>query len=271
MDTLTARVTDAKGFFHDMLLPAINVPGLGRHLFSGGTTRHKGINTVSAKESYLDAGQFKISLCNDKECPTIDYLDLELAPGGNYQTKGAFPTGVISEYTIPAGSALASRLLRNGAMGAVAPLVTAARSFIAVPLAAPGLSTLHTRVSAHGARLTSGSTMGAASISTATTSFTAPAITPGLATATTTTTPAMATIAMVPAGSEQLPPAPGTCERGHLSPAPRASERAHHAARAEHSQDGSQFHRLADRVRHLQDQNGTKQPIRNEPGRTKIA
>ena len=33
MGTLTLRVTDTQGFLHEMLLPAINVPGLGRHLF----------------------------------------------------------------------------------------------------------------------------------------------------------------------------------------------------------------------------------------------
>ena len=42
MDTLTVRVIDTQGFLHVMLLPAMNVPGLGRHLFSGGTRRLKG-------------------------------------------------------------------------------------------------------------------------------------------------------------------------------------------------------------------------------------
>ena len=35
--TRIVRVTDAQRFLHDMLLPAVNVPGLGRHLLSGGT------------------------------------------------------------------------------------------------------------------------------------------------------------------------------------------------------------------------------------------
>ena len=108
MGTLTVRVTDAQGFLHDMLLPAMNMPGLGRHLFSGGMAALKGINAVMAKESYLDVGQFKIALRKDTECPTIDYLDLELAPRGNYQMEAAFPTRVISGHTIPTGSALAS-------------------------------------------------------------------------------------------------------------------------------------------------------------------
>ena len=56
MGTLTVRVTDAQGFLLDMLRPAINVPGLGRHLFSGGTAALKGMNTIIAKESYLNVG-----------------------------------------------------------------------------------------------------------------------------------------------------------------------------------------------------------------------
>ena len=62
MGTLTVHVTDAQGFLHDMLLPAMNVPELGRHPLSGGTAELKGVNTVIAKEPYLDVGQFKISL-----------------------------------------------------------------------------------------------------------------------------------------------------------------------------------------------------------------
>ena len=68
MGTLTVRVTDVQRFLHDMLLPAMNVLGLGRHLLSGGTAALKDINTAIAKESYLDVGQFKIPLWKDTEC-----------------------------------------------------------------------------------------------------------------------------------------------------------------------------------------------------------
>ena len=61
----------------------------------------------------------------------LEYLDLELAPRGKYQTGAAFPTRIISGHTIPTRSALVSRLLKSGAMGAIAPLATAARPFIA--------------------------------------------------------------------------------------------------------------------------------------------
>ena len=47
--TLTVCATDAQGFLHDMLLPAINVLGLGRHLFSGGMAAFKGVNTTIAQ------------------------------------------------------------------------------------------------------------------------------------------------------------------------------------------------------------------------------
>ena len=65
MGILAVRVTDAQRFLHGMLLPAMNAPGLGRHLFSGGTTALKMIDTIITKESYLDAGQFKIPLRKD--------------------------------------------------------------------------------------------------------------------------------------------------------------------------------------------------------------
>ena len=48
----------------------------------------------------------------------------------------------------------------------------------------------------------------------------------------------------------------GGGEGERLAPAPGTSERAHHAGRAEYRRDGSKFHRLADHVRHLQNQPG---------------
>ena len=64
MIILTVRVTDAEHFLH-MLLPAMNVPGLGHHLFSEGIMTHKEVSTIIAKESYLNVGQFKIPLRKD--------------------------------------------------------------------------------------------------------------------------------------------------------------------------------------------------------------
>ena len=52
MSTLTVRVPNAQSFLHDMILSAMNLPGLGRQLFSGEMAALKGVNTVIAKESY---------------------------------------------------------------------------------------------------------------------------------------------------------------------------------------------------------------------------
>ena len=38
----------------------------------------KRVSTIVAKDTSLKVGQFKIPLCKDVNCPTIDYLDLEL-------------------------------------------------------------------------------------------------------------------------------------------------------------------------------------------------
>ena len=47
--TLTIRVNDIQGSLHDMLLPAMNISGLGRHLFSRGAATLKGVKTTLAK------------------------------------------------------------------------------------------------------------------------------------------------------------------------------------------------------------------------------
>ena len=202
----------------------MNVPGLGRHLFSGGTAALKGINTPIAKKPYLNVGQFKIPLRKDTECPTTDYLDVDLAPRGNYQTEAAFPKRVFSGHTITTRSALASRLLRSDAMGAVAPLATAARPLIATSTTALDLPVLQTTALAHGAPLINGGTMGASSTSAATTSFAGATIAPGRVNDTTTATPAMQTPVMAAAGSEHLLPAPGASERAHRRLLPQPLE-----------------------------------------------
>ena len=202
----------------------------------------KRVNTIIAKESHLDIGQFKISLRKDTDFSTTAYLNLEFTPRGNYQTEAAFPTMVISGHAIPTRSAPVSQLPRSGAMGAIAPLATVVRPFIATSTVAPGLPSLRSTTSAHGARLISGGAMGAASVLTATKSFAAPTTTPGLPTATATATPAMSATAM-PAVRDK-----------HLAPAPETPEPAHHARRVEHRLDGSRFNRLTGRVQSLQDQ-----------------
>ena len=242
MDTLSVRVTDTEGFLHEIMLPAINVPGLGCHQFLGGSAAFRGVSTIIAKKSYLGVGEFKIPLRKDTECPTTDYLDVELAPRGNYQKEAACPMRVISGYTISMGSTLAFRRLRSGAMGAVSPFATAIRPLIVTTMAAPGLPVPRSTVPAHGVGLINGGTMGAASASTVNMYFAAPTITPGLATATATASPAMPATAIAAVGGEHLAPALGTSEGEHLAPASRVSEPTYHAGRVEHRRDGSQFH-----------------------------
>ena len=244
MGTLTVRVTDGQTFFLDMVLPAIIVLRLGRHLFSVGTVALKGVNTIIANELVLDVGEFKISLRIDIDCPTPDYVDLELASRNNYPVEAAIPTRIISGHTISMGSALVYRLLRSGAMGMVAPLAIVTRPFIVTTTVAQGLPALRAIASAHGVSLVRGGAMGAASAFIATTYFVAPTTMVGLPTAIATAAQVMPETAMMAAGGD------------YSAPAPETSERVHHAGRAEHRRDWSRFHRLADHLQHLQDQQG---------------
>ena len=132
----------------------------------------KEVNTIIAKEPYLDVGQIKIPLRKDTDCPITDYLDLELSPRSNNETKVAFPTSVISGHTVPTKFALASRLLRNEIMEAGVPLARVARPFVVASTAVLGLLALRTTTSALGGRLIIGGAMAAASAFTATTSKT---------------------------------------------------------------------------------------------------
>ena len=72
MGTLAPRITDVQGLIYDTVLPAINMPGLGRHLVSGGTATLRGVNTIIVKESYLNVGQFKIPLRRDTDSRDTD-------------------------------------------------------------------------------------------------------------------------------------------------------------------------------------------------------
>ena len=87
MGTLTGGIAAAQGFLRDMLLLAMNVPRLDPRLFS-----LKRVNMVITNEPHLEVGKFQISVRKDYDCPTINYLSLELVPRGNYQTRAAFPT-----------------------------------------------------------------------------------------------------------------------------------------------------------------------------------
>ena len=230
MDALTVRVTNAQGFLHDMLLPAMNVQELICHLFPGGTAALKGVNTVIVNMSYLDVGQLKIPLRKDTGCPAIDYFDLELAPRGNYQTEAEFPTRA---------SRNSGKVVHRDIFGGVRSPAATNCSF----------SYWH---------LINGRVMRSTSAFTVTTSFTAPTATVGLPTAVATATPAM--------------PATAPAARGkYLSLAPKASERAHHAGSADIAETRANFTDSLITCDICKINKGTKQPIRNKPGNTRIA
>lgn len=52
--TLLVLVKDQQGRKRPVQLPAIVVPGMGRHLFPAGTAAKKGVSTVIAQQSHLD-------------------------------------------------------------------------------------------------------------------------------------------------------------------------------------------------------------------------
>ena len=136
----------------------------------------------------------------------------------------------------------------------VAPPTRVARRFIVTTTVSPGYLALRSTASAHGTRLISGDTMGAA------TSFTSSTTMTELITAKATSTTVMPAAAMAAVDSK------------HLAPAPRTSEQVHHVGCAKHHRDGSQLRRIADRVRQFYKiHNGTKQPIWNAPGMIEIA
>ena len=57
---LVVQVLDHIGSKHSVQLPVTIVPGLGRHLFSGGSAATRGVNMIIAKNSYSDMGAFTV-------------------------------------------------------------------------------------------------------------------------------------------------------------------------------------------------------------------
>ena len=88
---LVINVLNHVGSNHSMQLPVTIVPGLGQHLFSGGTAAAKGLSIVIANHSYLDLGDFTVPLRKDSHCSTLDNLDLTTA-AASFATETAFPT-----------------------------------------------------------------------------------------------------------------------------------------------------------------------------------
>ena len=62
---LFVLVSDHIGSKHSVQLPVTVVPGLGTHLFSGGSAATRGVTMIIATNSYLDMGAFAIPLSKD--------------------------------------------------------------------------------------------------------------------------------------------------------------------------------------------------------------
>ena len=73
---LFVQVLDHIGSKHSVRLPVTVVPGLGRHLFSGGSAAARGVTMIIATKSYLDMGAFAIPLRKDSNCSSLYHLDL---------------------------------------------------------------------------------------------------------------------------------------------------------------------------------------------------
>ena len=206
MGTLTVRLTDAQGLIHDMVLPAMNVLGLGRHMILRETAALKWVNTITVKQSYFDVVHFKVPLRIKPYCPTIFYPNLDLTPRCNHQTEATFPTRVILGHSLPTGSALATRWLwplAGSGEGQQVRLPPSqhqrSRSSSQLRRRRPGLPALQKTASALDVRLINVDALWAASNFTPPTSFAAATATPGLST--TTATPAMPATAMAEAGA----------------------------------------------------------------------
>ena len=88
---LVVQVLDHIGSKHSVQLPVTVVPGLGRHLFSGGSAATRGVTMIIATNSYLDMGAFTVPLRKDSHCSSLHHLDL--TTGATRRTpETAFPT-----------------------------------------------------------------------------------------------------------------------------------------------------------------------------------
>ena len=75
---LLSIVRDQQGNEHSVRLPAIIVPGLGKHLFSPVyALRTRGVGTTFAVNSYVDLGHFRIPLRPD-DTSMLHYIDMTI-------------------------------------------------------------------------------------------------------------------------------------------------------------------------------------------------
>ena len=88
---LVFQVLDHIGSKHSVQLPVTVVPGLGRHLLSGGPAAARGVTMIIATKSYLEMGAFAIPLRRDSHCSSLHHLDLTTGDTSRTPEK-AFPS-----------------------------------------------------------------------------------------------------------------------------------------------------------------------------------
>ena len=71
---LPVLVRDFHGQLHQVSLSVILVPGLGRHLFSTGAAKRRGVSTVFAATDYMAVGDLRIPLRTERTLAFVDWL-----------------------------------------------------------------------------------------------------------------------------------------------------------------------------------------------------
>ena len=109
---LIVHVEDQQGIEHPVQLPVTMVPGLGRHLFSGGTAATKGVSMVIAARYYLDMETFKVDARTEKKVVVHTSTGWDLAIAlSSVATESAFPTisgnDMKPEHVVSSGTAAA--------------------------------------------------------------------------------------------------------------------------------------------------------------------
>ena len=108
---LLSIVTDQQGMQHSVRLPAIILPGLGKHLFSPVyALRTRGVGTTFARSSFVDLGKFRVPLRPDNNS-MLHYIDLKIIrdekPVGA-RTGSALVAEVVSGERMGVGTALSA-------------------------------------------------------------------------------------------------------------------------------------------------------------------
>ena len=88
---LFVQVSDHIESKHSVQLPVTVVPGLARHLFSGGSAATRGVTMIIATKSYLGMGAFAIPLRKDSHCTPLYHVDLTTRATSR-TPETAFPT-----------------------------------------------------------------------------------------------------------------------------------------------------------------------------------